>query len=204
MNSIKSVGTAPKVSSPYSITIESIGKILCAEQFPIQQRTALNRWSLRTRSASETAGLRVLVEAGAAVETMSPAEMKNWIWLIHCMSLMSATRRNPHSTANEARPGFVLHRIGYSEKRLGRLLDAHGEVFQHLLENAARSMASAGARVNWSKIAPLILSVQPRSPWAENARIAICRDFLVASIKSSSAKGKTMPAGDMFAMGRVS
>jgi hypothetical protein len=192
------------LSSPYVNIIESIGQILCNERFPTQQRTALNRCSSRARSASETAGLRVLVEAGAPVETMSPAETKSWIWLTHCMSLMSATHRNPHSAANEARPGFVLQRIGYSEKRLGRLLDAQGEMFQTLLENAARSMASAGKRVNWSKIAPLILSVQPRSPWAENARIAICRDFLLASINSSSAKGKTMASVDTLTMRQVS
>ena len=192
------------MSSPYVNIIESIGQILCTERFPTQQRTALNRCSSRARSASETAALRVLVEAGASVETMSSIEMNSWIWLTHCMSLMSATHRNPHSAVKQARPGFVLHRIGYSEKRLGRLLDAQGEVFQMLLENAARSMASAGMRVNWSKIAPLILSVQPPSPWAENARIAICRDFLLASINSSSAKGKTMASVDTLTMRQVS
>jgi len=197
-------GAAHKVSSPYSNIIESIGQILCDERFPTQQRTALNRCSLRARSTSETAGLRVLVEAGAPVETMSSIEMSSWIWLIHCMSLMSAMHRNPHSAAKQARPGFVLQRIGFSEKRLGRLLDAQGEVFQKLLENAARSMASAGTRVNWSKIAPLVLSVQPRSLWAENARIAICRDFLLASINSSSAEGKTMASVDTLIMRQVS
>ena len=204
MNAIEIIGGAHRAPSPYSSIVESIGQILCAEFFPTQQRTALKRCSLRARLASETAGLRVLIEAGAAVEIMSPAEMKSWICLIHCMSLMSATRRNPHSTANESRPGFVLHRIGYSEKRLGRLLDAKGKIFQKLLENAARSMASAGTRVNWSKIAPLLLSTDARSSWAENARIAICRDFLLASVRNTSKKGKTMAPGDTLTMGQDS
>jgi hypothetical protein len=168
----------------YSSIIGAIGKILSAEWFPDNQRTHLMRWGSSYRSAGETVALRVLIEAGAAVDMMKPAEITNWIWLIHCMALMSAPNRDPHSVTNEARPGVALHRIGYGESRLGYLLEARGETFHTLFERAVRRLARSGAPINWSKVAPLVLADDPESGWAENARIEINRDFVLASVRS--------------------
>jgi CRISPR type I-E-associated protein CasB/Cse2 len=168
--------------------------LLSTEWFPNTQRNRLKRLNSPAGAASETATLRVLIEAGAPVETMEPAEMRNWMRIVHCMALMSAPGRDPHSTANNARPGYVLHSIGYGEQRLGCLLDARDETLHRLLDRAARRMSRAGGPVNWSRIAPLVLATDARSPWAENARIAISRDYLLAAARSSLWKGKDMAA----------
>jgi hypothetical protein len=188
----------------YSSIIGAIGKILSAEWFPNNQRTRLMRCGSSSRSAGESIALRVLIEAGAAVETMGPAEITNWIWLIHCMALMSAPNRDPHSITNEARPGVALHRIGYGESRLGRLLDARGDTFHTLFEHAVRRLARAGDPINWSKVAPLILPGDSESWWAENARIAINRDFLFASVRSLRGGSEIFTVVDPLLASRVS
>ncbi len=186
-----------------SSIIGAIGHVLSAAWFPHVHRSNLKRLGLSSRSAGEIAGLRVLIDAGAAVEAMNPAEMRNWIFLVHCMAVMSAPDRDPHSTSNGAKPGFVLHRIGYGETWLGRLLESQGPAFETLLERAASRMARAGVAVNWSKIAPLVLSTEPRSSWAENARIAISRDFMIATATNLSKKTKTTATADTPAIGQT-
>lgn len=176
----------------YSSIIGAIGRLLSAEWFPNAERNRLKRLNLPAGAASEMAVLRVLIEAGAPVETMRPAEMRNWICLVHCMALMSSPGRDPHSTANDARPGYVLQSIGYGEHRLGCLLDARDETLHRLLDRAARRMSRASGSVNWSRIAPLVLATDASSSWAENARIAISRDYLLAAARSSVWRGKNL------------
>jgi hypothetical protein len=204
MNSEDSNDSRLSDKKSYSDIIQAVGQALGSDWFPSSQRASLRRLGLSCRSASETVALRILIEAGAPLQAMSFAEMRNWAWLVHCMALMSVPNRNPHSTAYGAGPGFVLHRIGYGEVRLGRLLDAYGDAFQKLIEHAAWRMSKAGAQMNWWKIAPLILSADPRSPWAENARIAISRDFLLANARSSLKRAKSMTLDDTLLTEQVS
>jgi hypothetical protein len=111
---------------------------------------------------------------------MSRDEIQNWIFLLRCMALLSGPNRDPHSTAFEARPGRVLRRIGYNESRLSLLLEARHETFRDLMVRAARRMASQGERLNWPKMAPLILAGDAEGGWVENARLAIARDYSLA------------------------
>jgi hypothetical protein len=164
----------------------------------------LKRYGSSYRSAGESVALRVLIEAGAAVEMMGPSEITNWIWLTHCMALMSAPSRDPHGTRNEARLGIALHRIGYGESRLGRLLDARGDTFHTLFERVVRRLARAEDPINWSKVAPLILSGDPESWWAENSRLAINRDFLLASVRSLNGRSETFTPVDPLLLSQVS
>ena len=41
-------------------------------------------------------------------------------------------------------------------------------------------MMGHGERLNWSKIAPLVLAEDAERTWAENARLEIARDYLLA------------------------
>jgi hypothetical protein len=134
------------------------------------------------------AALRVLAAAGCPIETMRAAELDNWIWLVHCMSLLSGPNQDPHSVSIEARPGRVLERSGYNEFRLRQLLGARRERFQSLLERAVRRTARFGGPLNWTKLAPLILPSDPESRWAEHARVEITRDFAMAAARSDPRK----------------
>jgi hypothetical protein len=110
------------------------------------------------------------------------------------MSILSGPNRDPHSSASEARPGRLLQRAGYSEMRLSRLLEARGDAFNTLLERAVRWAAWLGEPMNWSKTAPLLLSRDPESSWAENARLAITRDFFLSAARSGPGQKEAMPA----------
>jgi hypothetical protein len=169
----------------YSRIIRALGEALGADWFPNGDRNDLMRYGGLHHAAGEAVALRLLIDSGARLETMWTAEVRGWLWLIHCMSILSRPNRNPHSNANEARPGDVLQRAGYSEFRLSRLLDARGETFNALLERTVRRIARFGYPINWSKIAPLVLSHDPESTWAENARLVINRDFLLSAARSA-------------------
>jgi CRISPR system Cascade subunit CasB len=125
---------------------------------------------------------------------MRTVEIRGWLWLVHCMSILSGPNRDPHSSASEARPGRFLQRAGYSELRLSRLLDARGDAFNTLLERAVRWTAWLGEPMNWSMAAPLLLSRDPESSWAENARLAISRDFFLSAERSGPSPRDAMPA----------
>ena len=115
---------------------------------------------------------------------MRPAELCNWIWLVHAMALLSGPNRDPHCTSSEARPGRVLHKAGYNEFRLCRLLEAREDRFQALMERALRRISRLGLPLNWSKLVPLILPGDPDRDEAEFARIEIARDFAVVAARS--------------------
>jgi CRISPR system Cascade subunit CasB len=178
----------PKKSRHYASIIGAAGKALGSNWYPNGQRAELKRYEPARNTAGETAALRLLINAGAQVEDMRPAEVRNWIWLLHCMALLSAPNRDPHSVEHNARPGRVLHRIGYSEARLSRLLDARGESFDTLLERTVRYIARYGEPLNWSKIALLLLRRDEDNAWAENARLAIARDYLTAKARDAAGR----------------
>jgi len=175
------------ISSPppqYASLIGSIGSLLGAEWFPNIQRAQLKRYRRYHRGPGEMVALRVLAVAGCPIESMSLADVANWIWLVHCMGFLSGPGRDPHATSVESRPGRVFQKAGYNDFRLRRLLDARGDRFQALLERAIRRVTRLGEPLNWSKLAPLILLHDPESAWAERARIEIARDFAVAAARN--------------------
>jgi CRISPR type I-E-associated protein CasB/Cse2 len=175
---------APEPRRPSSL-IGSIGSLLGAEWFPNIQRAQLKRYRQGMDGPGELVALRVLAMTGVPIETMSPGELRRWIWLAHCMALLSSPNRDPHSTSSEARPGRMLFRAGYNDFRLRRLLESRDERFQTLLERAIRRVARIGDPINWAKIAPLVLPHNQESPWAERARIEIARDFAIAAARAA-------------------
>ena len=185
----------------YSSIIGAIGKALGSEGFRHSERADLMRYGRRSGAAGELVALRLLIGSGARPDTMWITEMRSWLWLVHCMALLSGANCDPHSNANEASPGRVLQRAGFTELRLGRLLDARGETFNILLERTVRQIARFGHPLNWSKIAPLLLSRDPESIWAENARLALSRDFLLSVAQSAQEEDAavTGSAGDIEA-----
>jgi hypothetical protein len=158
--------------------------MLGAEWFSNAERAQLKRYRACGGSLAELVALRVLTVAGCSVEAMRPAELCNWIWLVHAMALLSGPDRDPHSTSSEARPGRVLHKAGYNEFRLSRLLEAREDRFQALMERALRRISRLGLPLNWSKLVPLILPGDPDRDEAEFARIEIARDFAVVAARS--------------------
>jgi CRISPR type I-E-associated protein CasB/Cse2 len=175
----------PKRPRHYASIIGAAGKALGSDWYPNGHRAELKRYEPARNTAGETAALRLLISADAQLDAMRPAEIRSWIWLLHCMALLSAPNRDPHSTGHNARPGVVLHRIGYSEGRLSRLLDARGDTFNTLLERTVRRIARHGEQLNWSQVAPLLLSRDEESAWAENARLAIARDYFTAKARDT-------------------
>jgi CRISPR system Cascade subunit CasB len=181
----------------YSSIIGGIGKALANPSFPHSERASLRRYGCSNNAAGEAAAFRLLIGFGARLETMRATEMRGWLWLIHCMSILSGANRDPHSSANEARPGHVLQRAGYSELRLSRLLDARGDACNTLLERAIRWATRLGEPMNWSKVAPLLLSRDPESSWAENARLAISRDFFLSAARNGPGQKEAIPAQNL-------
>ena len=167
-----------------SSLIGSIGALLGAEWFSNAERARLKRYRADASGPAGLAAFRVLTLSGLPVESMRPAELRNWVWLVHAMALLSGAGRDPHSTASEARPGKVLHKAGYTEFRLCRLLEAREDRFQALLERALPRVARLGLPLNWSKLAPLILTDDPGGGEAELARIEVVRDFSAAAARS--------------------
>jgi hypothetical protein len=172
----------------YGGVVASVGRSLGAYSLPNAQRTMLKRYGSYCEADATRVALRLLIEAGAPAAAMGNREVRAWLWLIHCMALLSGPNRDPHSLSNEARPGHVLQRAGYSEFSLGRLLDSRGETFNLLLERAVRRIARTREAVNWTKIAPLLLSPDPESAWAENARLVITRDYVRAAYDGAVAE----------------
>jgi hypothetical protein len=168
------------VVRPYWSIIGEVARALGADWFSSGDRAELKRYEPGRRGAGEMVALRLLVSAGAPVVAMSGDEIQNWLALLRCMALLSGPNHDPHSTAFEANPGRVLFRIGYSESRLSLLLEARHQAFHELLLRAARMMMGHGERLNWSKIAPLVLAEDPERTWAENARLEIARDYFLA------------------------
>jgi CRISPR-associated protein Cse2 (CRISPR_cse2) len=175
---------APPAPRSQPSLIGSIGAVLGTEWFPNAERAQLKRYRADGVGQAELVALRVLAVSGCSVEAMRPPELRNWIWLVHAMALLSGPGRDPHRISGEARPGKVLQKAGYSEFRLCRLLEARNDRFQALLESALRRIARLGLPLNWSKLAPLILTGDPDSGEAEFARIEIARDFSVAAARS--------------------
>jgi len=183
----------------YSSIIGSVGRILGAEWFSNSQRSQLKRYGSSCRTSGATVALNVLAQAGAPLETMAPSELKNWIWLIYCMAVVSSNNRDPHNSSRSANPGFVLQSIGYSESKLSRLLDARDERFDMLLAGAAQNIGRCGKPLNWAQVAPLILAKEPEGSWAEITRIAIARDFMLASFKSAQEARSAQSSSEEFA-----
>jgi CRISPR type I-E-associated protein CasB/Cse2 len=168
----------------HSSIIGSIGSLLGAEWFSNADRAQLKRYRPQLGVPEEIAALRVLVAAGCPVEAMRPAELLNWVFLVHCMALLSGPGRDPHSISSDSRPGRLLVKAGYNEFRLCRLLESRGERLRALLERAARRISKLGEPLNWTKLAPLIFLDDPEGLAAERARIEIARDFAAAAARN--------------------
>jgi hypothetical protein len=89
----------------------------------------------------------------------------------------------------------VLHKAGYNEFRLCRLLEAREDRFQALMERALRRISRIGGALNWSKLAPLILQDDAASGEAEFARIEIARDFAAVAARSDFRNSKSAANG---------
>jgi hypothetical protein len=181
-------------SRPQSSLIGAIGALLGAERFSNAERAQLKRYR-EGSGAGELVALRILALAGCSVEQMRPAELRNWIWLVHAMALLGGPGRDPHSISSDARLGRVLHKAGYNEFRLCRLLEAREDRFQALMERALRRISRIGGALNWSKLAPLILQDDAGSGEAEFARIEIARDFAAVAARSDFRNSKATANG---------
>lgn len=159
--------------------IFQIGSRLGELHFPTGDRAALRRYEPRHNTRGETVALRLLIEAGGEEEWASKdikIAVERWAWLLHCMALMSGPDRKPHDRGKD--PGAVLHTIGYSEARLGRLLDARGDTFDDLLARTCRMVAARGETIDWTRVAPLVLA--ENGDVAERARLRIAASYYKA------------------------
>jgi CRISPR type I-E-associated protein CasB/Cse2 len=187
---------------PLSSVVGAIGTYLGAEWFPGTQRAQLKRYRRQHGGPAEFVALRVLIASGCPAAGMNPAELSTWIWLVHCMALLSNPGQAPHSTLKEAHPGRLLQKAGYNSFRLSRLLEAREERFQTLFERAIRRIAALGEPLNWAKLTPLILPNDPESVWPEHARLEIARDFAIAEARSQALGQNRDPASsEQFSTG---
>ncbi|MEO5349246.1 MAG: type I-E CRISPR-associated protein Cse2/CasB [Magnetococcus sp. YQC-3] len=93
-----------------------------------------------------------------------------WLALLAGMAHMSP---NPHRPG--ANPGRVLAEAGYSETRLHKLLNSQDEAFLDAVDRTCRFLRAKGAAVDWTRFAPLILTLDPEK--AESHRRDLARDY---------------------------
>lgn len=95
-----------------------------------------------------------------------------WALIIKGMALMV-----PHHFNSGADPGRVLSRAGFTELRLGKLLNARDGQFRDQFLRMCRYLAAKGEPVDWVRLAGLVLAEGRDETRAERERMAIARGF---------------------------
>jgi CRISPR system Cascade subunit CasA len=173
-------GQKPVKEKPPANIVEAIQDLLSAKWFSDNQRNELKRYQLGQNGLGDKIALRMLAITGIPIETIPPSEGLRWTWLVHCMALSTHAEERARSSSITCPPGRVFFAAGFSESRVGRLLEAEGEPLQLLFERAVRSVLKTGEVLCWMRIAPLILDDDPESEYGKRARSEIVHDFLTA------------------------
>lgn len=101
-------------------------------------------------------------------EDAHPDDLRRWRLLIQCVAI------GGYSGDKRDRFGIALKRVGYSEARLKRLLEAESDLLPGILRRTARQLRSADQPANWNAARKLLFYTGEH---AENARLQIAQQF---------------------------
>lgn len=163
-------------------TIATIAGVLGREGFARGDLAILRR--LDPDNASAPAFWRLLTQTVPPERRRSPDDERRWALILHAMALMV-----PHHHDASTRVGRALFTAGYSEQRLGRLLDARGAQFRALVPRLCRQLAHKAQPLDWRELGKLILASERHKDEAETIRLAIARAYYGA--ESAAKKAET-------------
>lgn len=167
-------------------TVAKAAAMLGSEGFPRGDLAAIRR--LDPDHPSAPAFWRLLVRAVPEERRRGRDNERRWALIIHGMALMV-----PHH--HEATPvGRALFMAGYSEARLGRLLDARGAQFGALVPRLCRQMAHKAQPFDWRELGRLILAAERDEARAEDIRLAIARAYYSAEGAAEKGRSSTTAA----------
>ncbi len=90
----------------------------------------------------------------------------------------------------QSRAGQALAEAGWSELRLVRLLEARGDQLEPMIRQVAQYLASKQQRCNFTDIAALVIYQDDAKPAAEDARMAVARNYYRALLKKPTNQGE--------------
>jgi CRISPR system Cascade subunit CasB len=165
-----STATEPADTRSTGSILSAIAGVLGREGFPRGDLAALRRLDPDRANAPDF--WRLLASAVPPERIHGPEDERRWALIIHAMALMVPN----HHDAN-ARVGRALFEAGYSEQRLGRLLDARGAQFRALVPRLCRQLAHKAQPLDWRELGRLILAADRNEEKAETIRLAIARAY---------------------------
>lgn len=110
---------------------------------------------------------------------------RRWALLFHGIALMVP---NHHDVGT--RVGRALFVAGYSEQRLGRLLDARDVQFRALVPRLCRQLAHKGQALDWRELGRLVLAEGRDEQKAEVVRLDIARAYFGAESAAEKARAE--------------
>lgn len=160
--------------------------MLGSEGFPRGDLAAIRR--LDPDHPSAPAFWRLLVRTVPEERRRGADNERRWALILHGMALMA-----PHH--HEATPvGRALFLAGYSEARLGRLLDGRGAQFRALVPRLCRQLAHKAQPLDWRELGRLILAEGRDEDRAEAIRLGIARAYYSAEGAAEKARPSTTAA----------
>lgn len=160
--------------------ISAIAGELGREGFARGDLAALRR--LDPDHASAPAFWRLLIGVPEDRRQGDDAERRGAL-IFHAIALMVP---NHHDAAVPV--GHALFAAGYSEQRLGRLLDARGAQFRALVPRLCRQLAHKAQPLDWRELGRFILAEGRDEEKAEDIRLGIARAYYAAEAATLKAE----------------
>lgn len=186
MTTVETLTRQDRDGLSWNETVARLAGLLARQDFPPGDLAALRRMS---PGGGQDAA--VFWRLAARYDLLGgPVIERKWALIIHGIALMT-------STSGQDGPGGSAHdpstSVGkslflgaenssrasgfYSELRLNRLLNAHGDMLPALLARMFRMLASSGVTFDWREMARFILLEGWDESGAEEARRRFARDY---------------------------
>lgn len=185
-----------KAEQPRSDVLERLARRLSGPGASTGELARLRRMNPRHPEAAFGLLAEIL---GADALKMPPRRLQRWALVVHCLALA----RGRHRSQGAAPFGRALAQVAFGELRLQQLLRADLDLLFGLLPRITRRLSARSLAANWWAIAMLVLNVSPtaqdRHPGqdagrhdpdpnkAEQARLQIARDYVIAADADASA-----------------
>ena len=157
--------------------------------FPSGGRAALRR--LEPEAPDAPAFWHLLLEVVPEEERRGEEREGRWAVIMNGLALMSAPGVSAHrrdSGEHRTRVGTVLADVGYSDRRLTRLLRAGWPDLIPRVRRLSRLLATRGHAIDWARFGLLILAVGEES--REHQRRAIARDYFGQLVRQQSTRNE--------------
>lgn len=158
--------------------VSGVSATLANPNFPTGDRAALRR--MMPEQPLPVSFYRFAVRHLPAHWDRSEDSIKNWATLVAAMAIMSPNAHRP-----ERGLGSALAEAGFSEARLGRLLQSNGDTRRTLLLRAARFLAAKHEPCDWAEGASLLLVPESNVKLREQLNRRIARNFYITQQEST-------------------